>query len=35
MRVPGNTTMGLGSNLKPTTGSVISQVGNAISGAFD
>ena len=32
---PGNITMGLGSNSKPTTGQVIGQVGNAISGAFD
>ena len=32
---PGKITMGLGSDSKPTTGQVIGQVGNAISGAFD
>ena len=35
MRGPGKITMGLGSDSKPTTGQVIGQVGNAISGAFD
>lgn len=35
MRGPGNITMGLGSNSKPTAGQVIGQVGNAIGGAFD
>ena len=35
MRGPGNITMGLWSNSKPTTGQVIGQVGNAIGVAFD
>lgn len=34
MRGPGNITIGLGSNSKPTAGQVIGQVGNAIGGAF-
>lgn len=35
MRGPGKITMGLGSDSKPAAGQVISQVGNAIGGAFD
>ena len=35
MRGPGNITMGLGYNSKPTAGQVIGQAWNAIGGAFD